>query len=77
MFPAVTLRIDLTVNVFEENPETSSSEWGEVLRQIKNVQGKRSSDHNWMVVEKGRGSEFFRFFADVINERAYCVQKHL
>ena len=28
MFPAVTLRIDLTVNVFEENPEISSSEWG-------------------------------------------------
>ena len=39
-----------------------------MLRPIKNVQGKKSSDQNWMVVEKGRGSEFSSFFADVINE---------
>ena len=36
-FPAITLYIDLIVKVFEKNPETSFSEWGEVLRPIKDV----------------------------------------
>ena len=56
---AVNKYIDLTVKVSEENPETSYSEWGGLLRPIKNVQGKGYSEQNWMVVE--RRSELLRF----------------